>query len=371
MIDFSIIAIFLTNLITLIGLFSIISMSLNLEYGYAGIPNFGKLLAVAGGAFFVGAIPGRLLALLYGYPAGLGYIDKNIEVIGSLNQVLFSSPLLSIGFLVLSLVGAAFFGGLLGYVASYPAIRLRGDYLAITLLAMGEILWVVGDNWPPLIGGSMGTRIPDPFRWVGGQYRPLVVLVTVSIAALLIFLYLEYVSRSPLGRMLRAMRENELSASVYGKDVVRLRMKTLVVGFAIAAISGALNSLWTVSVSARDFERFRHTFMPWVMVIIGGAGNNLGALIGAVIFVTLRELIVFYKYYFEAFVPFDVVWLEYLFLGLALIIVLMYRPEGLVPEKPTRTLSSEKLKELALKLSLDEGTEDQSPKNHEKSWIPR
>ncbi|MEM4021678.1 MAG: branched-chain amino acid ABC transporter permease, partial [Nitrososphaerota archaeon] len=75
--------------------------------------------------------------------------------------------------------------------------------------------------------------------------------------------------------------------------------------------------------------------------------NNLGAVVGAIIFVTLRELIVFYKYFFEAIIPFDVVWLEYLFMGIALIIVLMYRPEGLIPEKPTRTLSEKKIREIA------------------------
>jgi branched-chain amino acid transport system permease protein len=357
-IELSVISIFLTNLIILIGLFIIISLSLNLEYGYAGIPNFGKLLAVAGGAYFVGAVSGRVLALAYGQPAGLGYIEKNLEVIGFLNTVLSSSPLQSIGFLVLSLMGAAFFGGLLGYVASYPAIRLRGDYLAITLLAMGEILWVIADNWQPFIGGSMGVRIPDPFRWVGSQYRPLAVLLTVLATAAIIFLYLQYLGRSPLGRVLKAMRENELSASVHGKDVVRLRTKTLIVGFAIAAISGALNSLWTVSVSPKDFERVRHTFMPWVMVIIGGAGNNIGAMIGAIIFVTLRELIVFYKYSFEAIVPFDVVWLEYLLMGIALIIVLMYRPEGLLPEKPTRTLSERRIREIAAQVAPEKSRED-------------
>ncbi|MDW8021056.1 MAG: branched-chain amino acid ABC transporter permease [Nitrososphaerota archaeon] len=345
--ELSVIYIFLTNLAILIGLFAIISLSLNLEYGYAGIPNFGKLLAVAGGAYFVGALSGRALAIACGQPAGLGYIERNIEVVGFLNGVLSSSPLHSIVFLIMSIVGAAFFGGLLGYVSSYPAIRLRGDYLAITLLAMGEILWVIGDNWQPLIGGSMGVRIPDPFRWVGGQYRPLAILLTVLITAAIVFIYLEYLGRAPLGRVLKAIRENELSAGVHGKDVVRLRTKTLIVGFAIAAISGALNSLWTVSVSPKDFERVRHTFMPWVMVMIGGAGNNLGAVIGAMIFVTLRELIVFYKHFFEAIVPFDVIWLEYLFLGLALIIVLMYRPEGLLPEKPTKTLSAKKLKAIA------------------------
>ena len=358
MIELSTISIFLTNLIILIGIFIIISLSLNLEYGYAGIPNFGKLLAVAGGAYFVGAVSGRILALVYGQPAGLGYIEKNLEVIGFLNNVLSSSPLQSTGFLVLSIIGAAFFGGLLGYVASYPAIRLRGDYLAITLLAMGEILWVIADNWQPLIGGSMGVRIPDPFRWVGSQYRPLAVLLTVLATAAIIFLYLQYLGRSPLGRVLKAMRENELSASVHGKDVVRLRTKTLIVGFAIAAISGALNSLWTVSVSPKDFERVRHTFMPWVMVIIGGAGNNIGATIGAIIFVTLRELIVFYKYSFEAIVPFDVVWLEYLLMGIALIIVLMYRPEGLLPEKPTRTLSERRIREIAARVAPEKPRED-------------
>ena len=358
MIELSTISIFLTNLAILIGIFIIISLSLNLEYGYAGIPNFGKLLAVAGGAYFVGAVSGRILALAYGQPAGLGYIEKNLGVIGFLNNALSSSPLQSIGFLVLSLMGAAFFGGLLGYVASYPAIRLRGDYLAITLLAMGEILWVIADNWQPLIGGSMGVRIPDPFRWVGSQYRPLAVLLTVLATAAIIFLYLQYLGRSPLGRVLKAMRENELSASVHGKDVIRLRTKTLIVGFAIAAISGALNSLWTVSVSPKDFERVRHTFMPWVMVIIGGAGNNIGAMIGAIIFVTLRELIVFYKYSFEAIVPFDVVWLEYLLMGIALIIVLMYRPEGLLPEKPTRTLSERRIREIAAQVAPEKSRED-------------
>jgi len=358
MIELSTILIFLTNLIILIGIFIIISLSLNLEYGYAGIPNFGKLLAVAGGAYFVGAVSGRVLALAYNQPAGLGYIEKNLEVIGFLNNVLSSSPLQSIGFLVLSIIGAAFFGGLLGYIASYPAIRLRGDYLAITLLAMGEIIWVIADNWQPLIGGSMGVRIPDPFRWIGSQYRPLAVLLTVLTTAAIVFLYLQYLGRSPLGRVLKAMRENELSASVHGKDVVKLRTKTLIVGFAIAAISGALNSLWTVSVSPKDFERVRHTFMPWVMVIIGGAGNNIGAVIGAIIFVTLRELIVFYKYSFEAIVPFDVVWLEYLLMGIALVIVLMYRPEGLLPEKPTRTLNERRIREIAARAAPEKPQQD-------------
>ncbi|MEM3040669.1 MAG: branched-chain amino acid ABC transporter permease [Nitrososphaerota archaeon] len=340
-------AVFFIDLLTIIGLFVIISMSLNLEFGYAGVPNFGKLLAVAGGAFFVGAVPGRLMMFIFNPSGGLDFVLNNIEAVTMLNQVIASDPSASIIYLLLSLVGAGIAGGVLGYVASYPAIRLRGDYLAITLLAMAEILRVVGDNWPELIGGSMGVRIPDPFRWVGGESRALAAAVTILAVAAVVFVYLELVLRSPLGRALRAMRDDELWAEVYGKDVVRLRTKTLIVGCAIAAIGGALYSFLTASVSARDFNRVTHTFWPWVMVIVGGAGNNVGALVGAGIFVTLRKIITFYKSYFEPFVPFDVVWLEYLLLGLALIVVLLYRPEGLVPEKPTKTLIRKDIQEIA------------------------
>ena len=332
---------FLIDLLILFGIFAIISMSLNLEFGYTGIPNFGKMLAVAGGAFFVGAVPGRVLAYLFNTSAGLDFIKNNLEVISSINQVLMDDPAILICYLLFSLAGAALAGTALGYIASYPGIRLRGDYLAMTLLAMAEVLKIIGDNWEPFIGGSLGVRIPDPFRWVGGEYRSLYVALTIIGVTAAIFVYLEFVSRSPLGRTLRAVRDDELSARVYGKDVNRLRVKTLIVGCAIAAIGGALYSFLTASVSARDFNRVTHTFWPWVMVIVGGAGNNLGALVGAGIFVTLRRLITFYKSYFEAFLPFDVVWLEYMLLGLALIIVLLYRPEGLIPERPTKTLKYE------------------------------
>lgn len=344
--------IFLIDLLAFFGIFAIIAISLNIEFGYTGIPNFGKLLAVAGGAFFVGSIPGRLLAYFYGIMNGLNYITDNLKIVGSLNQILSMNPLASIGYMVASLIGAALAGAILGYIASYPAIRLREDYLAITLLAMAEILRTIGYNWPDLIGGTKGIPVPDPFRWVSGEFRILAATMTILIVLAVILAYMELLSRSPLGRTLRAIRDNELPAETFGKDIIKFRMKSLMVGSAIAAIGGALYVFWTASVTANAFNRVTHTFWPWVMVIVGGAASNLGALVGAGIFVTLRKLITFYKSYFAPYVPFDVVWLEYLFLGLALIIVLMYRPEGLLPEKPTKTLSLERLRELASRTGL-------------------
>lgn len=337
--------IFLVDLLAFFGIFAIIAISLNIEFGYTGIPNFGKLLAVAGGAFFVGSVSGRLLAYAYGVMNGLDYIADNLKIVGSLNQILSANPIASLGYLIVSLIGAAFAGAVLGYIASYPAIRLREDYLAITLLAMAEILRTIGYNWPDLIGGTKGIPVPDPFRWVRGEFRLLAATITILAVLALILVYTELLIRSPLGRALRAIRDNELSAEAYGKDVVRFRMKALMVGSAIAAVGGALYVFWTASVTAAAFNRVTHTFWPWVMVIVGGAANNMGALVGAGIFVTLRKLITFYKSYFAPFIPFDVVWLEYLLLGLALIIVLIYRPEGLLPEKPTKTIDFEKIRE--------------------------
>ncbi len=228
-------------------------MSLNLKFGYAGIPNFGKLLAVAGGAFFIGTIPGRFLAYLFNVPIELDFIKNNLEVVSLLNQVLVSESIILICYLLVSLIGAALAGAALGYVASYPGVRLMGDYLTMTLLTMAEILRIVGDNWEPLIGGSLGVRIPDTFRWISGEYRQIYVNLTIIVATVVIFIYLELISRSPLGGTLRAVRYEELSARVYGKDVDKLRIKTLIVVCAIAAIDGALYSFLTASISARDF----------------------------------------------------------------------------------------------------------------------
>lgn len=337
---------FIVDLLTLLGVFIIISLSLNIEFGYAGIPNFGKLLAVAGGAFFVGAVPGRVLAYVYGLLGKYDYIDENAKVMSILGNILGASPLISIALLIVSLILAAAVGAILGFIASYPAIRLREDYLAITLLAMGEILRTIGYNYKDLIGGTLGISVPDPFRWIGGELRLALAASIIMAVAIIMFIYVELLSRSPVGRALRAMRDNEVVAEAYGKDIVKLRMKTLMIGSAIGAIGGALYAFLSGSVNAYGYDRVIYTFWPWVMVVIGGAANNFGVLLGATLFVTLRKLIIFYKSYLQPYLPFDVVWLEYLFLGTALLIVLIYRPEGIIPEKPTHTLSRKKLEKI-------------------------
>lgn len=337
---------FWRDLIINLAIYLIIALSLNLEYGYTGIPNFGKVLAVAGGAFAVGFFPGRMAASLFGIGSGLDYIKYNRgTIVPQVNLLFEGNPAIALALFFITLAIAGAVGAILGLVACYSAIRLREDYLAIILLAMGEAIGVIGLNFPPIIGGTLGVAVPDPFRWAG-ELRYVVSLLFILGICLLVLFYLERLIRTPLGRMLRAIRDNENVAESLGKDVTRIRMRAIMVSSIIAAVGGALYAFNTGNVIAPTYNRVAWTFLPWVMVVLGGAANNMGIIVGAFGFVTLKRFIDFYKEQLGPFIPFDVIWLYYLLLGVGIILIQMYRPGGLIPEKPTHTLSSKKIEKM-------------------------
>jgi branched-chain amino acid transport system permease protein len=327
---------FFVDLMATYAPFLIVALSLNLDYGYGGVPNFGKMLSVAGGAFLVGYLPGRFLAYILGVEI-TDYVGNNVAIVTQVNAVLQTGLPLAALTLALSLALAMVVGALLGLIASYPAIRLRAEYLAITLLAVADVVQLVGRNYPELVGGTLGVAVPDPFAWAGALRFPAVTLFMLLIAVV-VFLYLQMLTRSPLGRLLRAVRDDENAALALGKDVTKIRMKTIMVSSAIAALGGALYAFYAGSVIATAFNRVSWTFWPWVMVILGGAANNWGVVLGAFAFVSVRKLIIYYKESLAPYLPFDVVWLDMLFLGVAIILILLYKPEGLVPEKPIKTV---------------------------------
>lgn len=372
MVDPSFLTLFITDLVALFSVYFIVTSSLNIEFGYTGIPNFGKVLAVSGGAFVAGFLPIRFLGELTGITRGLqafghneilvtcvrefafrkefeyvlqrmDYVRDNVAISTCLNRLLAQDPLLSFSVLLLTILAAAAVGGVLGYVSSYPAIRLREDYLAMTLLAMGEVLFVIGYNVPELVGGTLGVSTVDVYQWVGPGSRFLLATLVLLLAAIAAYLYMERLSTSPLGRVMKAVRDRELAAEVLGKDVVKVRQQVLVVSSAMAAVAGALWALYLGGVIALSYDRVTWTFWPWVMVIIGGAANNLGVVLGTAIFVTSRKVIDFYKGGLQFLLPFDVVWLDRLALGIVLIAMLIARPEGILPEKPRLTLPRYKI----------------------------
>lgn len=321
------------------------TLSLNLEYGFGGIPNFGKVLSVAGGAFIAGYLPGRLAVTLLGLGNGfepLLYVSENARLITEVNRVLASSPLFAIGLFVLGLVAAVLFGALLGLILFYPVTKLRAEFLAMVLLAVAELLLLIGRNYPPLVGGTLGVAVPDVFAWAGGDRFVVATLVSLLVAIFVFFL-VQLLTRSPLGRLLRAIRDDENAALAFGKDVTRVRIKAFIVSSSIAALAGALYAFYTASVNTLAYSRVTWTFWPWVMVILGGAANNVGVVLGTFTFVAVRKLIVYYKYSLAPILPFDVVWLDMLLLGFALALILLYRPEGIIPERPIRTLPLSKI----------------------------
>jgi len=230
--------IFARDFIIFFAIYLTVALSLNLEYGYAGVPNFGKVFSVAAGAFVVGSIPGRIVAWLFNIGPGLDYINDNTAIVTGINQVLAQDPATSVAIFFVTLAVAGAVGAILGLVSCYPAIKLREDYLAITLLAMGEAIQVIGYNYRPIIKGSMGVLVPDPFRWAADLRYAVFAVFIVGICVLVLY-YLERSVRSPLGRMLRAIRDNENVAESLGKDVTRVRMKTIIIAAAIGSIAGA------------------------------------------------------------------------------------------------------------------------------------
>jgi len=334
----------------------IITVSLNLEVGIAGIPQFGRVLAVIIGAIVAAAIPGRLLALSMGLPYGADYAFHlyNFKIVYEINSVLQSNVILSIGVLLFTLAIAAIIGGLIGYACSYPALRLKEAYLGITLLAFGDVVQTIAWNYDPLAGATQGVMVPDVFGWIGiGPGRYLGLILILLGLGLLSFIFVEFLIRSPFGRALKAMRDSEVAAKVYGKDIVKLRAEALIVGGALAAIGGALWAFYAGHFKAVTYTRLTWTFWPWAYMMLGGIGNNLGMLVGVFAFSVIRTLIYAYKTELTAFIPISPQWFEYILVGLAIIILVLFRPQGLFPEKPALTLPKKEIEKIRQRIKKE------------------
>ncbi len=322
-----------------------VSLTLNLEAGYAGVPNFGKVLFVAGGAAIAGFVSGRLAVLALGITTAGNYNTLIARIIGQVNGSLSGNLLLSAELLLVGVVSAAGIGSVLGYLASFPAIRLREDYLGMLLLAAAQFFQIFLRSYEPLIGGTQGILVPDVFAWAAGGIgtRDLAVLAVLIAFVALVLLYLERVARSPLGRTLRAVRDNEIAARALGKDDVAIRRGVIIIASAISGMVGALLTFYVGSVGSETWTRITWTFWPWVIVIIGGAANNLGVALGAFSFTMILKGVEQFKFCFQSVIPFDVNWMEYLAFASLLILILVFRPGGILPEKSSETLPRQRV----------------------------
>jgi branched-chain amino acid transport system permease protein len=325
----------------------IVSLTVNLEFGYTGIPNFGKVLFVSVGGLLAGSLSYRLAIYVLNLHSN-NIIDSQAKFISDINQYMLSHTYFGVEILLFSLAIGAGLSALFGYLASFPAIRLREDYLGMLLLAAGQFFLIFVTAYYPITGGTEGLLVPDPVYWAVSTngLRDVVVLGIVAVGAVLVFLYAERVARSPLGRMMRAVRDNEVSSEAIGKDTIGVKRNVLIIASALSGIAGVLYVLVFPAISPTTFTRTVWTFYPFVIVILGGAANNLGVGIGTAVFVGIETTIDQARTCVLGnglVVPIDINAIEPIAIGVLLLVVLMWRPKGLLKEKPSHTIDKAKL----------------------------
>lgn len=334
------------SLLTFFGISGIIALSLNLEYGLTGIPNFGKALFVSIGAYTLGFAFTRWLPSL----AGQAAIDPCGTTLGQALQlrstIMQTQPWVGMAGFALTLVVAGLAGGALGWLASYPALRLKDEwYLALVLLAAAEIVRYLVRAYEPLICGTNGiSGIAQPFTFL-----PSATLRSAAFAGLILLLlaaayfYCERLVRSPFGRLMKAVRENDRVAAGLGKSVPGLRGRVMFLGSALAAIAGVLFAANLGFVSTNDYV-VGMTLDIWVMVVLGGLGNNRGALLGALLITVLDRVTAVFAIQMDMLgTDWEFNYIRYILFGAILLIMLRFRPQGLLPEPSRTTIAHEQL----------------------------
>ena len=317
-------------LVGLAGMYSLLSLGLNVQWGYTGLINF----SVA--AFFGIGAYGTALASARSSP-----------IAGNLAPV--------VGLLV-ALVLAAILALLIGI----PTLRLRADYLAIASIGLAEVVRIIILNEEQVTNGSSGVRgIPAFFdgwplletfpqtmpsvavTWLPGGTvvlrQPfwsalLNVVVVVSFIAASYFV-LKRAHRSPWGRVLRTIRSDEDLARALGKNTYRYKMQAFVLGSLIMALAGVFYAHLNLFVAPGDLDPIT-TFYVWVAVMLGGSGSNRGALFGGFVIVAIREGTRFLNAF--EFIPFDIAPLRLLLIGVIIVLLMRFRPQGVLP--PQREL---------------------------------
>ncbi len=250
------------------------------------------------------------------------------------------------------LVGGIAAGGL-GWIMGKITLGLRADYMAIATLGISEIVKAFLKNADWLTRGTLTVSplpwpVPTPDELGFVMARSAYLCVTAAMIVI-IYVLLQRAWASPWGRMMRAIRDNELSAAAMGKDINRRRLEMFVIGNVIIGIGGAALITFTSIFDPSAFAPLNHTFLIWVMVILGGAGNNLGTIFGAflvyVIWIMSEPVALFVFQQMEIWgarlfdwqAPADLhtraLQMRVFVIGLTITLVLRYAPQGLIPEK--------------------------------------
>lgn len=304
----------LANYVVPATLLAILALALNLQWGETGLFNAGVAAFVGIGAYMFGMLSTGLFA-------------DNITSWyhwGPADPWPYGT----------SLLGAMAVAGFLGLLVAVPTLRLRADYLAIATLALAEIVRLILKNERALTGGDQSLAfIPRPSDGLvarGFESDGVFMLFAGAILLLLLFLML-YLNRTPWGRALRAVREDEEAAEALGKDAFRLRLTAFAIGCAFMGLAGALIASFQGVVVPDQFAPAT-TFVAYVVVILGGSGNPRGVILGAFVFQLFGWGSQQLKVYLPESFALRIDFVNQIVIGLLLVVVILWRPEGISPE---------------------------------------
>lgn len=284
--------------LTLCGIYALLALSLNLIWGGVGLVNLGLA-----GFFAVGAYASALAT-------GAG------------------APVL-LGWGVAIIVGAA-----VGLIVTFATLRLRDDYLAIVTLGFAEVIRLIALNERWLTKGSDGiSGIRAPLKAeLGLQGFALFYLGAVTLVVAIVWALLRRLDLSPYGRAMKAIREDQQLAAFAGKSVLRFKLQAFAVSAGIAALAGALYAHFQSYVSPDHFQPLI-TIYIFLAVTAGGVGRPSGAVLGAYLVVIFLEATRFMTEWLPGLQPVQLAAMREMMIGLALILVLHLRPQGILPER--------------------------------------
>ena len=412
---------------------AVMTIGANIQWGYAGLINFGIMgyTALGGLAAVLVSVPPvqeawqaggfnmilcaflitfmvfsiRFIIKKFSKSNKRNYIIATIIVVGLILLRVISAPAIesiesvnpaTTGFLggmglpiLFSWIVGAFFAGALAYIIGKIALGLRADYLAIATLLISEIVIAVikHEDWLSRgVKNVIGLKRPVPYE-VDLQTKEWFInlvekfnqgslnLITDTLAkqellkqlviqsstvfiklcfaglfAIVVIILLILTQKalySPWGRMMRAIRDNEEAANAMGKNVVKQHLLIFVLGSAIVGIAGAMMVTYDGLFTPGSYRPMRYTFLIWVMVIVGGSGNNFGAILGGFavwfLWVEAAPIALFLINFFTSGLEEtnalrvhlinSIPYFRFLMMGVGLLLIMRYRPKGILPEK--------------------------------------
>jgi branched-chain amino acid transport system permease protein len=304
---------YIITLLVYAGVDIIACLGLSQQFGVAGVTNFGFIIFQAAGAYTAAILSMPSQAANGGFQSYIGGWNLPWPV---------------------PWIGAMIVGGLVALPFTFVVgRRLRGDFAAVGLLVTAVMFNLLVTNYRPLLNGSAGlSLVPSPLQ---GKYNPqspgyqwLYAAVALVLAAA-VYLLVRRVTESPYGRSMRAMRDNDVVADSLGKNLLSLRAAVLVLGGMLAGLSGAI-LVGFINLWAPSAWGYAETIVLFAAVIIGGAGNHRGAVLGAILVpVGFEEA----TRYLPNSVPAGLQWVA---IGLLIVIFLWFRPQGVLPERRRR-----------------------------------